>query len=282
MSNYRTSSLFHYTKSLDSLIKILESGALYPNYSLEDLSTKNNPDNIWGIPEICFCDIPITKADLFLEQYGSYAIAFDKKWGIQNGCNPIQYVQNEEIIDAAIYNERRIRELKTKIQQFKDSMNYRATVIEKMNEIGHLIQDYNTHTYTLGFLKKYMGIWKDIDYCNYDENEWRYVIPDGRNDIHWLSKEGYSDWRGPVCASSATGQGVTTQKPEPTEELKNEGLLFSHQNIHHILVKSESDIQPLIDKLFGQKRIGDIPLIEKEMAFTITRISSFERIKKDF
>ena len=43
MGQFRTSSLFHYTKSIDILYSILMEG-LIPNYCYEDLSYKRNPD----------------------------------------------------------------------------------------------------------------------------------------------------------------------------------------------------------------------------------------------
>ena len=115
MSKYRTKSLFHYTKEMNSLLEIIKSGILYPNFCKEDLSTKKNPNYILGIPEICFCDIPISMANKFRDNYGFYAIGFDKYWGINNGCNPLLYVANESIIDGAIHYKERVRTLRKNI-----------------------------------------------------------------------------------------------------------------------------------------------------------------------
>lgn len=55
MGQFRTSSLFHYTKSIDILYSILMEG-LIPNYCYEDLSYKRNPDRGIGVPMVSFCD----------------------------------------------------------------------------------------------------------------------------------------------------------------------------------------------------------------------------------
>ena len=78
------------------------SGKLIPNNCSEDLSTRANPNYIIGIPQICFCDIPVSMSDNFVKYYGRYSIGFKKEWGIKNGCNPILYVNNESIIDGMI------------------------------------------------------------------------------------------------------------------------------------------------------------------------------------
>ena len=58
MHNY-TSSLFHYTRQREYLIKIFKNGLL-PNYCKEQY-LGGGKDGIIGIPMVCFCDIPIMR-----------------------------------------------------------------------------------------------------------------------------------------------------------------------------------------------------------------------------
>ena len=91
MKSYRTNSLFHYTKRLDDIISILTSGKLIPNYCSEDLSTKANPNYIIGIPQICFCDIPLSQVKEHIDVYGAYGIGVTKNFARDNKITPVAF-----------------------------------------------------------------------------------------------------------------------------------------------------------------------------------------------
>lgn len=278
MSNYRTKSLFHYTKKMESLIEIIKSGVLYPNYCEENLSTKANPNYILGIPEICFCDIPISMADKFLEGYGHYAIAFDKKWGIENECNPILYVANESIIDGAIHYKKRVNELRKGLNE-----NIAIQGIGfNFGEILNQFDDNKAYMYFLGFLKKYMGEWRGEPYCNYDENEWRYILKDGFWDIFWMNGDEYKKWRGKTHYINENGDKITISKPEPTEDMKILGLRFTSKNINHIILDKESEIPQFIEQLHAIESIGKNKITKQEISILTSKITSFERISQDY
>lgn len=267
MSNYRTQSLFHYTSKASNLLEIIKSGVLYPNFCKEDLSTKRHPNYILGIPEICFCDIPISMADNFLESYGKYAIAFDKKWGINNGCNPLLYVANDTIIDGAIHYRERLKALHKYVANrvaIEGAGHY-------FNEMLNYLDDNKAYMYSLGFLKKYMGEWRGKPYCNYDENEWRYILEDGYFDIWWKDADELKEWR-----------GKTSDKPEPTEDMKTLGLKFTSNDIKHIILNTESEIPQFIDDISAIGSIGGQVITGQEKSILISKVASFERISQDF
>jgi len=248
---------------------------LYPNYCLEDLSTKKNRKFKLGIPEVCFCDIPITMADLFLEKYGKYALAFSKQWGVNKGCNPVQYVSNEQIIDGAIQRDKYLQELLKKIV---------IQVMKKeepdLNDQIKAIDDVQANIYALGFMKKYKSSDYETDYVNYDENEWRYIIGD-----EWFrSEKEYIKWRGKNnYISKKTGKLVKAKKkPRPIGRLKLEALRFTPLDINHIIVYEESEIPSLISEINELTQIGTYVLDDFQKSILISKISSFERIKLDF
>ena len=96
MPNYRTSSLFHFTKDPGVLQKILGTG-LVPNYCREDLSYFDRTV-IVGVPMISFCDIPLTRTSMFKARYGEYAIGLSKEWALKKQIKPILYVNDERIL----------------------------------------------------------------------------------------------------------------------------------------------------------------------------------------
>ena len=98
-----SSSLFHFTKSLDNLIGILSSGfkfstvrepypqmgwgdSLFTSLGIQRTFIDNNV--------VCFCDIPLTQALNHRELYGSFAIGLSKEWAIQNHVSPVKYVHS--------------------------------------------------------------------------------------------------------------------------------------------------------------------------------------------
>lgn len=278
MSNYRTKSLFHYTKKMNSLLEIIKLGVLYPNFCKEDLSTEKNPNYILGIPEICFCDIPISMANTFLKNYGHYAIAFDKQWGIDNGCNPLLYVANDSIIDGVIYSRERVRELRPDIRK----KIVKGSAVEVIQEYMNYKLDNGAYRYSVGFLKKYMGEWKGKPYCNYEENEWRYIIEEGLGKIWWKNGEEYKEWRGKTHYINSNGAKITIPKPAPTGNLKKLGLKFSPQDINHIILNKESQIPKFIEKLHTISSIGENEVTKQDLSILTSKITSFERISQDY
>lgn len=268
--SYRTQSLFHYTQSIDSIMSIIHSMRLIPNYCKEDLSTDVNENYYWGIPMVCFCDIPLSKAQELRDNYGQYAIAFDKNWGIRNDCNPVQYVSNESIINSAIYSLDRLRELKEQIRELKSKVRQKGELDFDFTAFLRELDDGQVHNFLLGYVKKYMGEWKGKPYCNYNENEWRYVLKDGENDVEWLFKEDYDKWR---------GDSASTPKPKPAEELKDRSLHFYIDDIKHIVLSREDEIPGFITELISSEASKEISKAKCEL---LTKITSFERISTDF
>lgn len=281
MAEYRTNSLFHYTKTKETIINILKSGALFPNYCLEDLHTDDYPKFKLGIPEICFCDIPISMANLFFKKYGEYAIAFSKKWAIELGCNPIQYVCNEKIINAAISRDKELREQNKKFSEIIAIKGLSG----HFKEFAELLKKNDDNTYTLGFLKNYYGDDFETGYINYNENEWRYIIEDGFDDIKWhRSEKEYIKWRSQNNYNDPiTGEEVEVEeKPEPTDNMKQVGLYFEVSDINHIIVSKDDDIPFMVSEIQKLTKIGNHPLNDDQKAVLISKINSLERIKTDY
>jgi len=290
MPSYRTTSLFHYTKTANNLFNILKSGKLIPNYCEEDLSSEFTIDFVWGIPMVCFCDIPILLAGDFLKNYGRYCVAFDKEWGKHKGCNPVQYVTNTKILLSVEHFISRITELlkyeeKYGVIELSETRGrFPESYLEKYKSFSRSLKllnnlylsdnkayDNESKLYYLGFLKKYESEWMGKPYENYKENEWRYIIEETKS-IKWLDKDEYKKWRGEV----------PSPKPQPSTALKRNSLKFEPTDIHHIILFEESEIPAFIRKIRTLKKIGDTVLDDDTKDILISKISSFERIKKDY
>ncbi len=134
------------------------------------------------------------------------------------------------------------------------------------NEIGH------RHSYAismLGYMKKYEYSEEDKAQINYDECEWRLVIPESaqldRKSLckwYWQKKE-YETWR-----SSVEKPFVPGAPP----------FVFDVSDINYIIVNDESSKQIFLDKINKLDSIcGKIMTIE-EKSILISKIMSFDQI----
>lgn len=277
-----SSSLFHFTSELDALKGILTNGLRF-SYCFENVL--DDPNKGVVIPMICFCDIPLMNTSKHRKEYGDYAIGFDK----ENRClylgisgiyiNPVFYVDASQLKSIAkyFYEQMLLIEQTSKaealsyIKQVKEEkINIDETKL--YNYVRPSINFTHNTTSLLGFIKPYkMG-----NQCLYDEREWRALslIP---NDLEW-------HW-------NIMSEEFSSQKKEYNHRLhssknaylSNEiiGVLIS-DIITHIIVEKDSEIVELIDYIMSSKKIfgGKIKLAQKKIL--ISRITSFERISKDF
>jgi len=111
--NARTKTLFHFTKSLDILLRILEEG-FWPHYSLEDISWLNGPVPRLAWPIVSFCDIPISRLHEHTDFYGNYGIGLCRERWKATGLNPLLYVSSDSIVKESL------RELLLEVENNRD------------------------------------------------------------------------------------------------------------------------------------------------------------------
>ena len=245
----RTSSIFHFTKSLDSLIGILSNG-LIPNYCSETLYDKEGINITLGIPMVSFCDIPLSRTYEHTIKYGYFAIGLGSEYAEDNNINPLLYIANDQLIRSAF-------------PSIFSGKNMRPKTV--------LPSSY------LGLLKRTYGEFKGQEINNYAENEWRYIVPSDRKFLKWFyTKEEYMEWRG----------NVDDPKPSPMQNpfLESRKLIFTAIDINYIIVETEKDIPMLIAYLLNASQIGgsQTRLSDQDKYYLINHITSFERIRRDY
>ena len=106
---------------------------------------------------------------------------------------------------------------------------------------------------------------------NYNDNEWRYIVPSDK-DHKWLHGEKeYIEWRG------------VKQKPSSTFD----AIVFNSDDIRYIIVEKEVDAQKLIVDILKMKTIGGNKIEDKNTLISkklqmIKNIISIERLDEDF
>lgn len=91
-------TLFHFVDKLEYLLSVIEQFAIVPRYCIEDIDYLQIEMNKIAYPMLCFCDINLHKMQEHISFYGGYGIAFSKKWGINKGIQPVQYINPKSIL----------------------------------------------------------------------------------------------------------------------------------------------------------------------------------------
>ena len=97
MSTLSANTLFHFTRTRETLINILKT-RFYPRLSLEENFFFSKMGDKIAYPMVCFCDIPLSQIKNHTNSYGKYAIGLKKEWAQKNGISPILYTHKDSFI----------------------------------------------------------------------------------------------------------------------------------------------------------------------------------------
>lgn len=285
--NSHTSALFHYTRKQNVLINILKEGLKF-SYCKEKFS-----DGLCiGIPMISFCDIQISNSFEHSSKYGQYAIALSKDNLIKiymGALGPVNYFTNLSTVRAAFELMIESEDKKKKLKDLSESDTSKETRMEINGKIVNgkslppehienamqlLSQSIDYHHYStqaIGFMKAYQSNHNGKKQVNYDECEWRIVLPEnakmkeGKCKWFWTEME-YDNWR--------SGRN---------DKFINELMLrFSVDDIEYIIVPNKNVVPSFIKRLIGLNMICGKELTDKDRYSLVSKVISLEQIKRDF
>jgi len=240
----RSHTLFHFTKSVDTLKSILKNG-FWPRYCLEDFNWYNAQIGQISYPMVCFCDIPLTRITEHVGFYGEYGIGVTKKWAKANGLNPLIYLSHSTPVSTALsrlFN-----------QNPHSTGGYYQGSVEDINSIISYVKPIEG-TIMVGPIPTTKEF--------YQENEWRYV-PKVQAIRQWISKEEH------VVPQTLTNFN---------EIAKTNGTLqIAPTDIKYIFVKSDTDIPAIIN--FIQTELGHYS--GNDLKILMSRVVSTESINVD-
>lgn len=105
--NISSSSLFRFRTEFQYLQEIVTDGfGFRPLVEEMALQSDENDPFAGAVREefhsmaVCFCDLPLALSGSHREQYGQYAIAMSKTWGMQNGITPVRYYHSQSPFQA--------------------------------------------------------------------------------------------------------------------------------------------------------------------------------------
>ncbi|MEJ5999629.1 abortive infection system antitoxin AbiGi family protein [Paucibacter soli] len=244
----KSQSLFHFTKDLTTLQKIL-TGGFWPRYSVEDYNWQAlGPGSIdfAAIPMVCFCDIPLSRIDEHVAFYGYYGIGLSREWAESNGLNPLLYIAAENSLARSLIG---LADVARKAPGDDALIG------------GALIQ------HAASFMKQTSGkttrSGTEIEKDFYQESEWRFV-PFHAEIPQILTREKFEDTAFLEQCNSKT-QALATLK-------------FSLSDVRYVFVREDSEIPSMIN--FIQNAMDHHPGAATKVL--MSRVTSLETLRGDW
>jgi len=242
-----------------------------------------------GIPMICFCDIPILRAQTHAKKYGNYVIGLDKEY-IRDLyspiLNPVIYCNSENLINMIS----RLYFMKNKVlkddlinlntaENRKNLDKYGAKkFLESKSQETETIASFNADIGFLTGLFKYYNNPEKTDEIYYDEREWR---------AFWSNKlSDKTNWIWNMDNLSKKDIKIYNQEIEKSDsgyiKLNSQEIDLA---ITHIIVNKEKETEQMIQHIMSSKKIfgcNTTKMSEIEKLMLIRKITSFERINRDY
>lgn len=240
-------TLFHFTKELPTLLRILEDSHFNASFSLESLSfqtpqgAESIPD-LW-VPMVSFCDYKLSEIGHHVLNYGSYGLGMSKAWGIAKGLNPVLYISAQSQIGL------RLKSVLNKIAAAKLTENSNGVLSNADIEIANMFAWTKNYQDTL--VRKGE---RTPDFRFADDKEWRHVARIDYGSVGEPFGSGYSFLPRPNVECSCCGEPaqyclgngarILKEKQKEYDVLIEDGtrcLSFDGGDIRFLLVKSVAD-----------------------------------------
>lgn len=288
-SNSHTTALFHYTKNQTALLSILRNG-LKLSFCKEKFT-----DNLFaGIPMISFCDIPIGNSVEHASKYGRYAIGLSKDFMIKEYSyylGPVNYFISDNSIRAAF----KLKEEAQIMRQELDDLSKHSTgspitlklkgktlfqgktlnqkdTFKALKLFTQSHDYYRSATFAIGLMKRYASKHNGKLQINYDECEWRMVMP-----------ENTKPQNGEICKWFWNEQEYDAWRQSTNDKfVPNWNLQFSVDDIMYIIVPTRKCIQNFVKQLTKLDTIGGTALSTNDIYSLTSKVISLEQIREDF
>jgi len=245
-------TLFHFTKELETLRKIILESRFIPGICAEDYSflMSSGRKLEFRIPMVCFCDIPLHLIKEHVGNYGSHGIGLSKDWGIRKMLNPVFYIA-DTAPSSRITGDGNI------------NLALLKTLTKDMAKTGGNLSKTNYELFC--YLKPHKGTGRDSrEKIFYEEREWRYVPPV------------FGNRKNMALFRELQKNRDAAHENKAKETMVNYPLGFEATDLAYIFVKGEAERGELI------KTLGEIPgLDELSIRSLCSKIFLTDRINED-
>jgi len=241
----KSNTLFHFTKSIETLKLILENG-FWPRYCLEDVNWLGyDKFDYVAYPMVCFCDIPLSRISEHIGFYGEFGLGLTRQWANLNGLNPILYSAGNNSLTNS----------------FRDLNSHANKLDGEDSELCKITMRYLlAHTKPTSGRMVIDGAPVEKDF--YQESEWRYV-PQGEEIKPYITKAKFED-----------GDKLNIENALTKE---NCIIKFGPSDIRYIFVKTDADIPNIIN--FIQTALENFSGVELKVL--MSRVVSLESLSVD-
>jgi hypothetical protein len=241
----KSNTLFHFTKSIETLKLILENG-FWPRYCLEDINWLGyDKFDYIAYPMVCFCDIPLSRISEHIGFYGEFGLGLTRQWAHLNGLNPILYSAGSNNLTSA----------------FRDLNDHSNKLEGEDVELCKITMRYLlAHTKPTSGKMVIDGVPVEKEF--YQESEWRYV-PQHEAIRPYIRKPKFEDKNELDKENSLTKANCI--------------IKFGPNDIRYIFVKSDADIPNIIN--FIQTSLDNFSAVELKVL--MSRVVSLESLSVD-
>ncbi|HCG6311485.1 TPA: hypothetical protein NJ173_004641 [Vibrio parahaemolyticus] len=240
----KSHTLFHFTKSRDTLKLILKNG-FWPRYCLEDVEWMQAGETKFAaFPMVCFCDIPLSRVDEHVKFYGEFGVGLTKEWAIRNGLSPIQYISSNSDVPTAYQSLVNVLSSKEDNEKGWGYLRYLTSYCKPIE--GNMVIGGNI-----------------VEKEFIQESEWRFIANDNEGTAEFLTHEQFDDENKLREANQKT--------------LENNQLKFNASDVKYIFVKQDSDIPNIIN--FIQSELDFY--LSSDVKVLMSRVVSLESIVVD-
>lgn len=235
-------TLFHFVDKLEYLLQIVEHFAIIPRYCTENIDYLQIEIKNIAYPMLCFCDINLHKMQEHISFYGGYGIAFSKKWGIDKGIQPVQYINPKSLL------QKDFREA------FQDSLE---------SETSNSAQDFLlSQMYYLKAIDGTMERNGESIYKNFtDECEWRFIPDVSLEDL----PQAITDEK--MFSKNIFNKALTISKAC--------WLKFNDDDVRYIILNSEDEFEKVV-KVIKKKGLD-----AKKYDKLISKILIWSELRRD-
>lgn len=243
--------LCNYMKKPEFLDMILKNQAIIPRYVIEPLQYLNIPSlEKIAFPMTCFCDIPFSKVNSHMTQYGNYGIALDKATVIEKfKVQPIHYMSGNSLL----------------MDDFREAFSKFYKTKRNLPEDISPLLDYMLST--LMYMKPISGYRETGDeaelYIFQDECEWRYIPPEFPPSLHKILKRAETTKKG--CD---TYSEVLVHHPETW-------INFAWEDVKYIIVPDEVASKRVIET------IRELSMDDSQKYLLISKIEISKQFAED-
>jgi len=251
------SSLFHFTRNITIILKIIKSKSLRASLNLENVQNFFPGKKFISTPMICFCDIPLKFiSENHTKRYGEFGLGFKKDWGIRKKINPIFYrMDNSDFSTSFNKSSLDINNLVNKLGLVK---SLTINDFPELEDIQYLLGSLQANSERMaGFVKSYKEEFRNKSRINYIDREWRWVPEKSKKEFHEFNNKEYRERLN-------------------NEYLKKPDLLeFEFNDLNYIIVKTPDDIGKLI------KKLNKLPIEDEEKLVLSQKIIDIKSINSD-